>query len=54
MLSPKGPGMGGVGPYDNYAWLAPVAKWALAASMLLGRLEFFSLLILFSPTYWRR
>ncbi|MFO7632197.1 MAG: TrkH family potassium uptake protein, partial [Caldilinea sp.] len=24
-----GPGMGGVGPYDNYAWLAPVAKWVL-------------------------
>jgi trk system potassium uptake protein TrkH len=53
-LGGVGPGMGGVGPYDNYAWMAPFAKWVLAACMLLGRLEFFSLLILFSPAYWRR
>lgn len=49
-----GPGMGGVGPFDNYAWLTPFAKWVLMACMVLGRLEFFSLLILFSPAYWRR
>jgi trk system potassium uptake protein TrkH len=53
-LGGVGPGMGEVGPFDNYAWLAPFAKWVLAACMLLGRLEFFSLLILFSPAYWRR
>lgn len=53
-LGGVGPGMGGVGPFDNYAWLADFAKWVLAACMLLGRLEFFSLLILFSPAYWRR
>ena len=53
-LGGVGPGMGGVGPYDNYAWMAPFAKWVLAACMLLGRLEFFSLLILFSPAYWHR
>jgi trk system potassium uptake protein TrkH len=49
-----GPGMGSVGPFDNYAWLPLVVKWVLMACMLLGRLEFFSVLILFSPTYWRR
>lgn len=49
-----GPGMGDVGPFDNYFWLTPFAKWVLMGCMLLGRLEFFSLLILFSPAYWRR
>lgn len=53
-LGGVGPGMEGVGPFDNYAWLSPFAKWVLMACMLLGRLEFFSLLILFSPAYWRR
>jgi len=53
-LGGVGPGMGNVGPFDNYAWLTPFAKWVLIACMLLGRLEFFSLLILFSPAYWRR
>lgn len=53
-LGGVGPGMGEVGPFDNYAWLSPVAKWVLSACMLLGRLEFFSLLILLSPAYWRR
>jgi trk system potassium uptake protein TrkH len=49
-----GPGMGDVGPFDNYAWLTPFDKWVLMACMVLGRLEFFGLLILFSPAYWRR
>lgn len=49
-----GPGMGAVGPFDNYAWLTPFAKWVLMACMVLGRLEFFSLMILFSPAYWRQ
>lgn len=49
-----GPGMGSLGPFDNYSWLTPFAKWVLMMCMLLGRLEFFSLLILFSPGYWRR
>ena len=53
-LGGVGPGMGGVGPFDNYAWLSDFAKWVLTACMLLGRLEFFSLLILLSPAYWRR
>ena len=53
-LGGVGPGMGGVGPFDNYAWFSDFAKWVLTACMLLGRLEFFSLLILLSPAYWRR
>ncbi|HAJ34560.1 MAG TPA: potassium transporter [Chloroflexi bacterium] len=53
-LGGVGPGMGGVGPFDNYAWLSDFAKWVLTACMLLGRLEFYSLLILLTPAYWRR
>ena len=53
-LGGVGPGMGNVGPFDNYAWFSDFAKWVLTVCMLLGRLEFFSLLILLSPAYWRR
>ncbi len=53
-LGGVGPGMAAVGPFDNYSGLADLAKWVLVACMLLGRLEFFTLLILFSPAYWRR
>ncbi|MFM7172744.1 MAG: potassium transporter TrkG, partial [Caldilinea sp.] len=53
-LSGVGPGMNALGPFDNYGWLEPAAKWVLMGCMLLGRLEFFSLLILLSPAYWRR
>ena len=48
-----GPAFGSVGPYDNYALLADGAKWLLCFAMLLGRLEIFTLLVLFSPAFWR-
>ncbi|UCC56197.1 MAG: potassium transporter [Gammaproteobacteria bacterium] len=47
-----GPGLGGVG--DNYVNVNDTAKWALVFAMLLGRLEIFTLLILFSRSFWRR
>ncbi|MBK8050463.1 MAG: TrkH family potassium uptake protein [Anaerolineales bacterium] len=53
-LGGVGPGMGSVGPFDNYAWIHPLAKWVLIGLMLLGRLEFYSLLILLAPAYWRK
>jgi len=46
-----GPGLGDVSA--NFASLSPVAKWALAAAMLLGRLEIFTVIVLLSPAYWR-
>jgi trk system potassium uptake protein len=49
-----GPGIGGVGPIDNYAHLSAPAKWVLSLLMLLGRLELFTVLIIFSPAFWRR
>lgn len=47
-----GPGLGGVAAH--YGGLNPFAKWVLSCSMLLGRLEIFPLLVLFSPMFWRR
>lgn len=49
-----GPGIGQVGPVDNYAFMPVAAKWVLSFLMLLGRLELFTVLILFSPHFWRR
>ena len=49
-----GPGIGSVGPTDNFAELPGVIKWFLAFYMLLGRLELFTVLMLFSPYFWRK
>ena len=48
-----GPGIGGVGPVENYAFFSPFAKWFLSLLMLLGRLELFTVLIIISPTFWK-
>ena len=49
-----GPGLGPeIGPAGNFAGLPDAAKWLLAAGMLLGRLELFTVLVLFAPAYWR-
>ncbi|MCB2221314.1 MAG: TrkH family potassium uptake protein [Bacteroidetes bacterium] len=49
-----GPGIGGVGPIENYAFLPGAAKWLSSFLMLLGRLELFTVIILFSPSFWRK
>lgn len=48
-----GPGLGKVGPVDNFAILPNAAKWVLSFLMLLGRLELFTLLIIFVPAFWK-
>ena len=50
-LNNLGPGLGEVAL--NYGDINPFAKWVLCAGMLLGRLEIFTLLVLFTPTFWR-
>ncbi|MEM1138891.1 MAG: TrkH family potassium uptake protein [Pseudomonadota bacterium] len=52
-LANVGPGLGSVGPADNFFHLSDGAKWLLSLGMLLGRLELFTVLVLFSPTFWR-
>ena len=49
-----GPGIGGVGPALNYADFPMAGKWFLSFLMLVGRLELFTVLVLFSPLFWRR
>jgi len=50
-LNNLGPGLGEVA--QNYASLNDAAKWILSFAMLLGRLELFTLLVLFTGTFWR-
>lgn len=53
-LANVGPGLGPVvGPAGNYSSLPDAAKWLLCFAMLLGRLELFTVLILFMPQFWR-
>ncbi|BBD07559.1 TrkH family potassium uptake protein [Desulfovibrio ferrophilus] len=49
-----GPGMGKVGPAQNYAFLSDTAKWFLSYMMLVGRLEMFSALVVFYPAFWKK
>ncbi len=49
-----GPGIGTVGPVDNFAHLPAFGKWFLSFLMMLGRLELFTVLMLFTPYYWSR
>lgn len=49
-----GPGLGSVGPADNFFHIKPVGKWFLSFLMLLGRLELFTVLVLFSPSFWKQ
>jgi trk system potassium uptake protein TrkH len=48
-----GPGLGSFGPTDNYALLSDPGKWVLTFCMLLGRLEIFTVMVLFSRTFWK-
>ena len=49
-----GPGLGEVGPTDNYAALPALAKWVLTVFMLMGRLEVYTVIVLFAPDTWRK
>ncbi len=49
-----GPGFGTFGPTENYAHVPTLGKWILSFFMMVGRLEIFTVLILFVPAFWRR
>jgi trk system potassium uptake protein TrkH len=53
-LSNIGPGLGSVGPADNFAQVPAFGKTVLIACMLMGRLELFTVLVLFFPSFWRK
>ncbi|MFC2048267.1 TrkH family potassium uptake protein, partial [Chloroflexota bacterium] len=52
-LGNVGPGLGLVGPAANYLFIPPIGKFVLIACMLVGRLEFFTVLMLFAPSFWK-
>ena len=49
-----GPGLGKVGPSETYGHLPHLAKWVLSFCMLAGRLEYYTLLVLFTGAFWRK
>ena len=53
-LANVGPGLGPIiGPSGNYSSLPDGVKWLLAFGMMIGRLELMTVLVLFTPTFWR-
>jgi trk system potassium uptake protein TrkH len=53
-INNAGPGLGVVGPASNFQGLTDFQTWTCSLAMLLGRLEIFSFLVLFTPTFWRK
>jgi trk system potassium uptake protein TrkH len=53
-MSNIGPGLGSVGPTDNFSHIPVIGKWLLSMLMMMGRLELFTVVILFSPSFWRK
>lgn len=49
-----GPGFGTVGPAENYAHLPALAKWVLCFCMIAGRLEFYTMVAVLTPGFWRK
>lgn len=52
-LGNVGPALGDFGPVNNYAALPSIGKWWCSFLMLIGRLELFTVLVLFTPFFWR-
>jgi trk system potassium uptake protein len=53
-INNTGPGLGQVGPASNFQGLTDFQTWVCAITMLLGRLELFSILVLFTSSFWRK
>jgi trk system potassium uptake protein TrkH len=53
-LGNVGPAIEGVGPSDNFSHIPDLGKWILSFLMMLGRLELFTVLIIFSPAFWKK
>jgi len=49
-----GPGFGLIGPADNYSFFQDYIKWFLSFAMMAGRLEIYTVLVLFLPAFWRK
>lgn len=49
-----GPGLGSVGPAESYGHLPALAKWVLCFDMIAGRLEFYTVIVILTPAFWRK
>jgi trk system potassium uptake protein TrkH len=49
-----GPGLGSVGPLENYGSLPDMAKWVLGGCMIAGRLEYYTVIVILTPAFWRK
>ena len=49
-----GPGFGTVGPTENFSHIPAAGKWVLSLLMLLGRLELYTMILLFFPRTWKK
>lgn len=48
-----GPGLGNVGPTDNYSFIPAIGKWVLSFTMMIGRLEIYTILVILTGGFWR-
>lgn len=48
-----GPGLGKVGPTGNFAFIPDIGKWILSISMMVGRLEIYTILVILTRAFWR-
>ena len=53
-VSNVGPGIGSIGPTGNFSALPDASKWVLSLLMLMGRLELFTVALIFTPYFWKR
>ena len=53
-MSNVGPALGAAGPTENYSLIPATGKWILALCMLIGRLEIYTVILLFMPIFWRK
>lgn len=49
-----GPGLGAVGPMYNFGFFSPATKWWFSFVMIAGRLELYTILIFFMPSFWKK
>jgi trk system potassium uptake protein TrkH len=53
-MSNVGPALGETGPVDNYSAIPLAGKWVLVLCMLIGRLEIYTVILLFIPIFWKK
>ncbi len=53
-MNNAGPGLGSIGPMHNFSALSDFQTWVCTIAMFLGRIELFTFIVLFTPSFWRK